>query len=130
MPDQDPDEIAENVRAHLERHRPPGVTLELRVGEHGARAYRIDPRHPALRAAAATLEEVFGCPPDLVGMGGSVPICATFKEQLGADTVFFSFSTADEDIHAPNEFYRPERFRAGLEAWARLWRRLGEGGAR
>jgi len=40
--------------------------------------------------------------------------------------VFFSFSTADEDIHAPNEFYRPERFRLGLRAWPLLWQRLAE----
>ena len=35
------------------------------------------------------------------------------------------FSTADEDIHAPNEFYRPERFRLGPRAWARLLERIG-----
>jgi acetylornithine deacetylase/succinyl-diaminopimelate desuccinylase-like protein len=38
--------------------------------------------------------------------------------------VFFSFSTADEDIHAPNEFYRLDRFRLGLRAWPLLWHRL------
>jgi acetylornithine deacetylase/succinyl-diaminopimelate desuccinylase-like protein len=63
-------------------------------------------------------------PPEVVGMGGTVPIVTTFRDVLGVDTVFFSFSTADENIHAPNEFYRPERFRLGLQAWARLWRRL------
>ncbi len=122
---QDPDDVAAKVRAHLERCRPPGVTLEVHDGGHGAEAYRIAPDHPVLRSAAGVLEEVFGQPADLVGMGGSIPICATFRRELGADTLFFSFSTADEDIHAPNEFYRPERFRAGLQAWARLWWRLG-----
>ena len=65
-------------------------------------------------------------PPDFVGMGGTVPITTTFREVLGADTIFFSFSTADEDIHAPNEFYRPERFRIGLEAWVHIWRNLAK----
>jgi acetylornithine deacetylase/succinyl-diaminopimelate desuccinylase-like protein len=77
-----------------------------------------------VRAAADTLQHVFGTAPVVVGMGGTVPVTLTFRETLGVDTVFFSFSTADEDIHAPNEFYRPERFRLGLQAWARLWHKL------
>lgn len=63
--------------------------------------------------------------PDIVGMGGTIPITETFRDVLGVDTVFFSFSVADEDIHAPNEFYRLDRFGLGLRAWARLWRTLG-----
>ena len=42
------------------------------------------------------------------------------------DTVFYSFSTADEDFHAPNEFFRVHRLHEGLEAWARYWTILGE----
>jgi acetylornithine deacetylase/succinyl-diaminopimelate desuccinylase-like protein len=129
VPDQRPEDVLGAVEAHLRRSRPPGVTLEVRRSEMGAGAYRLPGDHPALAAAEAVLEETFGRPPVRVGMGGSVPIVATFREALGADTLFFSFSTADEDIHAPNEFYRPERFRAGLAAWARLWARLAEPGA-
>jgi hypothetical protein len=65
-------------------------------------------------------------PAEVVGMGGTVPITTTFRDALGVDTVFFSFSTADEDIHAPNEFYRLERVRLGLQGWARLWRTLAD----
>ena len=39
--------------------------------------------------------------------------------------IFFSFSTSDEDYHAPNEFFRLENFRIGQIAWARLFERLG-----
>jgi acetylornithine deacetylase/succinyl-diaminopimelate desuccinylase-like protein len=84
----------------------------------------VSPDNRFIRAAADTLAEVFGVAPDLVGMGGSVPIVTTFRAVLGADTVFFSFSVGDEDIHAPNEFYRPERFRIGPRAWARLWEKI------
>ena len=38
--------------------------------------------------------------------GWDVPISELFKRHMGLDTVFFSFSTADEDYHAPNEFFR------------------------
>ena len=124
VPRQRPGDILAKLRRHLERRCPAGVRLRIEDEHAGAAAYRVSPDSPFVRAAAATLEDVFGTPALVVGMGGTVPIVVTFREVLGADTVFFSFSTADEDIHAPNEFYRPERFRLGLEAWARLWDRL------
>lgn len=129
VPRQTPRAVVARVRAHLERQCPPGVTLAFHDDEHGAPPYRVSADSPFVRAAADTLDEVFGQRPDLVGMGGSVPIVTTFREALGADTVFFSFSVGDEDIHAPNEFYRPERFRIGPRAWVRLWQRLGAGAA-
>jgi hypothetical protein len=39
-------------------------------------------------------------------------------------TVLFSFSTADEQLHAPNKFFRLSRLDQGLRAWAELWRLL------
>jgi len=126
VPNQRPDDVIAKVRRHLERHCPPGVTLAIEEAHDGATAYRVSPESPAVRAAAETLAEVFGQPPEIVGMGGTVPIVTTFRDVLGVDTVFFSFSVADENIHAPNEFYRPERFRLGLQAWPRLWRKLSQ----
>ena len=43
--------------------------------------------------------------------------------------MFFSFSTADEDFHAPNEFFRVHRLHEGLEASARCWEIVGEASA-
>jgi acetylornithine deacetylase/succinyl-diaminopimelate desuccinylase-like protein len=126
VPDQRPDNIVARLRRHLERRCPQGVSLTIDAGEHGAAPYRVTPGSPYLTAAAETLAAVFGTAPDFVGMGGTIPIVTTFRDVLGADTVFFSFSVGDEDIHAPNEFYRPERIALGLDAWARLWRRLAE----
>ncbi len=127
VPHQQPADICTKVRRHLERRSPPGVVLTVEDGGHNAPAYRVSPDSPFVRAAALTLAEIFGAPADIVGMGGTVPIVTTFRDVLNVDTVFYSFSVADEDIHAPNEFYRPDRIRLGLRAWAGVWRRLGEG---
>jgi acetylornithine deacetylase/succinyl-diaminopimelate desuccinylase-like protein len=125
VPRQRPDAVVARLRKHLEQQCPAGVRLTFEDDGHGAEPYRVSPDNRFIRAAADTLTEVFGMPPDLVGMGGSVPIVTTFREILGVDTVFFSFSVGDEDIHAPNEFYRPDRFRLGPQAWVRLWERIG-----
>jgi acetylornithine deacetylase/succinyl-diaminopimelate desuccinylase-like protein len=63
-------------------------------------------------------------------MGGTVPVAEIFQRLMGLDTVYFSFSTGDEDFHAPNEFFRVHRLHEGLAAWARLWSGLGEAAAR
>jgi acetylornithine deacetylase/succinyl-diaminopimelate desuccinylase-like protein len=121
VPDQDPAEIVALVSQHLERHVAPGTRLEITPEAHGARAAHIDARHFALRAADAALHDVYGVHPLVVRMGGTVPIAELFQRHMGLDTVFFSFSTADEDYHAPNEFFRIHRLHEGLEAWARYW---------
>ena len=119
--DQDPDEIVRLVTHHLESNVPAGTRLRITAGDHGARPYRIAADHFALAAAAEALEAVYGVKPFVVSMGGTVPISELFKRHMGIDTVFFSFSTADEDYHAPNEFFRIHRLNEGLAAWARLW---------
>lgn len=125
VPNQDPADITAKVAAHLQAHTPPGVTLRLDAHEQGARPYSIPADHPALQAAAQVLADIYGQPPYLVRMGGTLPVSEVFARLLGIYTVFFSFSTADEDFHAPNEFLRVHRFYEGLDAWARLLDRLG-----
>jgi acetylornithine deacetylase/succinyl-diaminopimelate desuccinylase-like protein len=48
------------------------------------------------------------------------------EKHLGVGTIFFSFSTSDEDYHAPNEYFRLSSLHTGLIAWARLFERLGQ----
>ncbi len=126
VPDQDPAEINALVLKHLESHAPPGTILAVNVSDHGARPASIPRSHPALATGASALTTVYGVPPLIVRMGGTVPISELFQRIMQLDTVFFSFSTADEDYHAPNEFFRIHRLHEGLEAWARYWTLLGE----
>ena len=126
VPDQDPAEAIALVTRHLESHVPPGTRLSIASDVHGTRAAHIETGHFALEAADAALYGVYGVHPLIVRMGGTVPISELFQRHMGLDTVFFSFSTADEDYHAPNEFFRVHRLHEGLEAWARYLEILGE----
>lgn len=127
VPDQDPDEVVRLITRHLERHVPPGTRLSVTPGDHGTPAAHIDTGHPALRAAAAALKGVYGVDPLVVRMGATVPIMELFKRLMSIDTVYFSFSTSDEDYHAPNEFFRVQRLHDGLDAWARFLDLLARG---
>jgi acetylornithine deacetylase/succinyl-diaminopimelate desuccinylase-like protein len=125
VPDQEPDDIVALVIRHLESHVPAGVTLTTRRADHGARPAHVARDHPVLEAAKQALEETYGVQPLMVRMGGTVPIAEIFQRVMALDTVYFSFSTGDEDFHSPNEFFRVHRLHEGLAAWARLWTRLG-----
>ena len=81
--------------------------------------------HAAVRAATSALRTVY---PDretlLVRIGGTLSAASLFEEVLGLKTLLFSFSTADEQLHAPDEFFRLSRLDEGMRAWAELWRLL------
>jgi acetylornithine deacetylase/succinyl-diaminopimelate desuccinylase-like protein len=125
VPDQDPDEIVALLTRHLGNHVPHGTRLTIMPGDHGARPFHIGRDNRALKAAEAALQETYGVAPLIVRMGGTVPVAEIFQRLMGLDTVYFSFSTGDEDFHAPNEFFRVHRLHEGLAAWARLWANLG-----
>ncbi len=110
---------------HLEQHTPPGVTLAIHRAPYDALPYQIPADHPGLTVAADVLHAVYGRPPLFVRMGGTLPVSELFLRILGIYTVFFSFSTADEDFHAPNEFFRIHRLHEGLAAWTKYWAQLG-----
>jgi acetylornithine deacetylase/succinyl-diaminopimelate desuccinylase-like protein len=129
VPDQDPAAIGAAIADHLRRRCPAGFRLEVAPPEDGARAYAIPADHPGLRLAERVLGEIYGRPALRVRMGATLPICDHFRRRLGQETVFFSFATADEDYHAPNEFFRLQRFEEGLRAWLRYWQLLGAGSA-
>src|SRR5438874_1853481 len=113
--------MAQLVARHLETHVPAGVTLTVGGDRHSAMPYSIPSDHPGLLTAERVLERVYRKKPLRVRMGSTLPVSELFKRLLGIDTVFFSFSTADEDFHSPNEFFRVRRLHEGLEAWARYW---------
>ena len=128
VPGQDPGRVIEAIVAHVSAQPAPGVRVSVRVDEARVPAYTIPASHPAIRAATAALEDVYpgqhvleACIP------GTLPATALFEEVLGVKTLFFSFSTADEKLHAPNEFLRIRRLREGMRAWEQLWRLLADG---
>jgi len=128
VPGQDPDAVIEAIVAHAGARPVTGVRVTVRPDEARVPAYTIAAGHPAIRAATAALEEVYpGEQVLLACIGGTLPATALFEQVLGAKTLFFSFSTADEKLHAPNEYLRIRRLREGMRAWEHLWRLLADG---
>jgi acetylornithine deacetylase/succinyl-diaminopimelate desuccinylase-like protein len=120
VPDQDPDEIATLVRAHVERVAPAGVTVTIRA-LHGGRPWRADLQGPLYDAARRALAAAFGREPVIVGEGGSIPVVGDFERILGAPVLLVGFGLPGENAHAPNEWMSDENFVKGTRAIAALW---------
>ena len=121
---QDPGQVFDAIAMHLRSVTPSGYRLEVVDHGPGNAAFSLDPALPGLKVAEDVLEELLGARPLRVAMGATIPIGSVFKKHLGTGTIFFSFSTSDEDYHAPNEFLRLSNFRLGMTAWSRLFERL------
>ena len=124
VPGQEPRRAEEAVKDHLVRHCPPGARISFGESRGGSGAYLLPADHPLLAAVEAALAKTLGAVPIRVRMGATLPVTDIIKRELGIDTVMFSFSTSDEDYHAPNEFFRLSSLDEGLSGWVTLLRVL------
>ncbi len=125
-PAMDPARAQERLRAHLLRHLPPGVRLELSPESGGTPAATLSEDHPMLRAALSVLQQAHGQPAYAVRAGGTIPITAVFREIFGMEAMMFGLAMPDEGAHAPDEFFRLASLDEGLRTWPMLLSALGQ----
>src|SRR3984957_5898416 len=126
--DQDPHQVLEAVRRHVSHLQTAGVNVTVEQDGVAVPAYRIDPAHPAIAAATEALRAVYpGEQVLLAVIAGTLPATTLFEQVIGAKTLFFSFSTADEKLYAPNEFLRLRRIHEGMRAWDALLISMADG---
>ena len=123
---QDPAMIVDLISRHVERYTPPGVRAIVRSLSGTAKPYLVPVDYWGNRAVEAVLMEMYGKAPYYIRLGGSIPVCELFLSMLGAYTVNFGFALMDEQMHAPNEFFRLSSFRRGQVAYGKILHRLGE----
>jgi len=125
VPGQKPDHVRAAVLDHLNRACPESARIEVSAERGWAGAYAVPPDHPLLAAAEEALEKTTGVRPMRVRIGATLPLTEIVERTLGIDTVMFSFATADEDYHAPDEFFRLSAIDEGLAAWTAILRLIG-----
>jgi acetylornithine deacetylase/succinyl-diaminopimelate desuccinylase-like protein len=120
VPNQDPDKIAKLFESYIEKVAPSTVELTL-TRLHGGKPWMAEFDSPYIRAAGRAIEKGFGKTPVFTREGGSIPVVATFQEQLGIPSVLFGVGLPDENAHAPNEKLDLGNFHGGVIASAHLY---------
>jgi len=126
VPDQEPDKIIELVRAHVDKHLPDGVKADVQKLPGGADPFVVPFDHPGNLAARVVLRELYGKEPYIARTGGTVPVSGMFLKSLGAHMVNFAFGLEDENLHAPDEFFRISSFKRGLKAYGMILEELAK----
>lgn len=125
VPDQDPQEVLQQLNKYLEEQAPPTVRWELI--QHAGGFPSITDRHtPWVVGMTTALQETWGQRPVFKREGGSIPVVAQMQRQLGVESVLTGFGLPDDNLHAPNErVHLPTLFR-GMEAMVRYFHHLGQ----
>lgn len=123
VPGQIAGDIVRRLEDALKLATPAGVATSLTV-LGSAPASLVDPSHPYLQLALATMSAYFPNPASFIRSGGAIPIVGKFQCTLKAPCILFGFGLPDDNLHAPNEkFYMPNFWR-GMEVIADYLRRL------
>ena len=113
VPNQDPHEIVALLRAHVAKHQPEGVDIEITEFDKG-KPFIAPFDHPYVQAAGHSYETQYDQKTAFIRSGGSIPIVSTFDEILSAPVIMMGFALSTENFHAPNEHFHLENFDKGL----------------
>ncbi|QDA59663.1 dipeptidase [Hymenobacter jejuensis] len=121
VPNQTSEEITEKFQKHFSSLVPSGATVVVRP-HHGGEPVVTPTDSIAYQAASKALETTFGKKPIPTRGGGSIPIVAMFKSELGLDSVLLGFGLDSDAIHSPNEHYGVFNFLKGIETIPHFYR--------
>ncbi len=123
VPDQEPEEIAQQLGAFFQRHAPPGVKVKVDY-LHGGRPYLAPTDHPVFEVAKRAFAKAFGRPTVFIREGGSIPFVRTIADRTGKPCLLMGFGQPDENSHAPNEWLDLENYHLGIKSAAYLYDEL------
>jgi acetylornithine deacetylase/succinyl-diaminopimelate desuccinylase-like protein len=123
VPDQDPDKVGDLFEAYLKKIAPKTVEVTL-ARMHGGKPWMASIDNPYVQAAGRAIEQGFGKAPVFTREGGSIPVVATFQQELGLPTVLFGVGLPDDRLHAPNEKLDLGNFHNGIVASAYLYQEI------
>ena len=123
VPDQDPDRIREQLRAHLDAQGFEDVEIVFAEGERPAAG---EPSHPFVQAAVRTAESVYGHSPFIIPMMSGTGPVHVLCDQFDVPIVTAGVGYANSRAHAPNENIRIADFVEHQKYVARLLDEVAE----
>ncbi len=122
VPDQEPAEVLEQLRRHLDAEGFPDVHITDLGGDAPA---RTDPDHPFVKLVCDAALEVYGKPMQLVPLSGGSGPNGPFVHELGLPVATAGMGYPDTRGHAPNENIRLDLYLKGAKHIARILKGFG-----
>jgi acetylornithine deacetylase/succinyl-diaminopimelate desuccinylase-like protein len=114
VPDQGSHNIRDKFQAYFEKTAPACITVKV-TEHHGGEPVVVSSESKGYLAASSAMEESFGKKPIPTRGGGSIPIVALFKKELGLDSIMFGFGLDSDALHSPNEHFGLFNYYKGIE---------------
>lgn len=114
VPNQNSHNISEIFTQFFESIAPKSVTVKV-TAHHGGEPVLVPTNSKGYLAASKAMEETYGKKPVPTRSGGSIPIVALFKKELGLDSILFGFGLDSDGLHSPNEHYGLFNYYKGIE---------------
>lgn len=114
VPNQHPDTITALFTKHFQAIAPASVSVKV-MPHHGGVPVVVSTETKAYRAASKAFEKTWNKKPIPSREGGSIPIVALFKNELGVDSLLMGFGLDEDAIHSPNESYGVFNFFQGIK---------------
>jgi acetylornithine deacetylase/succinyl-diaminopimelate desuccinylase-like protein len=127
VPDQDPKEVYEQLKAVLMADPPWGV--RVRVTEQGkpVKWWMTDPTGPAFEAAVDAMKQGFSRDPISIGCGGTIGFVGPLAELFGgAPALLLGIEDPRSNAHAPNESLHEGDWKSLMRSLAHLFANLGQ----
>ncbi|HWY09742.1 MAG TPA: dipeptidase [Bacteroidia bacterium] len=114
VPNQSSEKISNLFQKHFESIAPKSVKIKV-THHHGGEPVVVSQNSVAFKAASMAMEESYGKKPIPTRGGGSIPIVALFKKELGLDSILMGFGLDTDALHSPNEHYGLFNYYKGIE---------------
>lgn len=114
VPNQDSHKISALFQKHFESIAPKSVKVKV-TAHHGGEPVVVSTQSIGYTAASRAMQETYGKKPIPTRGGGSIPIVALFKKELGLDSILFGFGLDSDALHSPNEHYGLFNYYKGIE---------------
>lgn len=126
VPNQDSGKITQLFKEYFLSIAPKSVKVKV-TPHHGGEPVVTPSDSVAYKAASKAMEITFGKKPIPVRSGGSIPIVAMFKSELGLDSVLMGFGLDSDAIHSPNEHFGVFNYLIGIETIPYFYKFFAEG---
>jgi len=125
VPNQSSKKISDLFTKHIKTIAPPTVRVKV-TAHHGGEPVVTPTDSIAYQAASKAFEKTFGKKPIPVRSGGSIPVVAMFKQELGLSSVLLGFGLDSDNIHSPDEHYGLFNYYKGIETIPYFYRYYSE----